>query len=144
MVRHSSTKAGRIAEFFACGVIEDLGWQTSLCQQDGVDLIAFKDNEYIRVQVKGSSIKKSLRNNGLQFIMGLGTNKRLPSIKDYDIACMVSTYHRRCWFVHVCNVQRKTIRRPKSFYENSELEYESWEKAVDIFREIKRNDRSKF
>ena len=84
MALHSSSKAGRIAEFFACGVIEDLGWQTSLCQQDGVDLIAFKDNEYIRVQVKGSNIKRSLRNNGLQFMMGLGTSKRLPSMHDYE------------------------------------------------------------
>ena len=139
MTFHSSIKAGRIAEFYACGVIEDLGWQTSLCQQEGVDLIAFNDNEFIRVQVKGSIIKISLRNNGLQFMMGLGSNKRFPNSNDYDIACMVSTYHRKCWFVHVCNIQRKSIRRPKSFYENTELEYESWEKAVDIFRENKRH-----
>ena len=144
MVQHSSSKAGRIAEFFACGVIEDLGWQTSLCQQDGVDLIAFKDNEYIRVQVKGSSIKRSLRNNGLQFMLGIGTNKRMPNSQDYDIACMVSIYHRKCWFVHVCNIQRKTIRRPKAFYENTELEYESWEKALDIFRENNRHGKYLF
>ena len=144
MVLHSSTKAGRIAEFFACGVIEDLGWQTSLCQQDGVDLIAFKDNEYVRVQVKGSSIKRSLRNNGLQFMMGMGTKKRLPSIEEYDIACMVSVYHRKCWFIHVSSVQRKTIRRPKAFFESTELEYESWEKSLDIFRETKRNGKYLF
>ena len=139
MIFHSSIKSGRIAEYFACGAIEDLGWKTSLCQQEGVDLIAFKDNEFIRVQVKGSNLKKSLRNNGLQFMMGLGTNKRFPNSQDYDIACMVSIYHRKCWFVHVCNIQRKTIRRPKAFYQNNDLEFESWEKAVDIFRENKKN-----
>ena len=139
MIFHSSIKSGRIAEYFACGSIEDLGWKTSLCQQEGVDLIAFKDNEFIRVQVKGSNLKKSLRNNGLQFMMGLGSNKRFPNSQDYDIACMVSIYHRKCWFVHVCNIQRKTIRRPKAFYENADLEYESWEKAVDIFRENRKN-----
>ena len=139
MTFHSSIVSGRIAEYFACGAIEDLGWKTSLCQQEGVDLIAFKDNEFIRVQVKGSNLKRSLRNNGLQFMMGLGTNKRFPNSNDYDIACMVSIYHRKCWFVHVCNIQRKSIRRPKAFYQNTELEYESWEKAVDIFKKNKKN-----
>ena len=140
MILHSSTKSGRIAEFFACGVIEELGWQTSLCQQDGVDLIAFNQNEFIRIQVKGSRIRKEPnKNNGLQFMCGIGGNKRMPNSQDYDIACMVSLDHRKCWFLHVCAVQRKTIRRPKNFFENTDLEFESWERSLDIFRENRNN-----
>lgn len=141
----SHTKAGRIAEFFACGIIEELGWQTSLCQQDGVDLIAFKNNEFIRVQVKGSRIKtEPKKNTSLQFILGLGGNKRLPTNADYDIACLVSTQQRKCWFAHVSELQQLTIRRSVMLYNSPNLEMDSWETSLDIFRESMKNAKHLF
>ena len=48
----SQTTTGLIGEYIAAGVVLSLGWRVSMCQQDKVDLVAWKEDEYIRIQVR--------------------------------------------------------------------------------------------
>jgi len=130
---HQQIKSGRIAEFLACAIIEDLGWQVSLCQQTGFDLIAFKDQDCVRIQVKGSHIKKHFTKNGIQFVIGMGKDKRLPSIKDYDIACLVSIEHRKAYFLHMNQIKKKTIRKRVDYFYKDNLEESTWNEAIEQF-----------
>ena len=112
---------GRIGELLAAAIIEDLGWQTALCQQSGVDLIIWKDDLFYRCQVKSSTFRKD-KPNGVQFNFGVGGKKRLPDKSEYDLACLVSVEQRRAFFLPIFSIKQMTMRRSRRFFENPDLE----------------------
>jgi len=52
-----STRTGLIGEYLAAAVILEQGWQVSMAQQDNVDMVAWKDGIFMRVQVKTSTLR---------------------------------------------------------------------------------------
>ena len=63
-----STTRGLIGEFAAIMSLSQ-GWQVIHCPQDQIDIIAFLENDYVRVQVKASSLRanQSSRKPGYHF-----------------------------------------------------------------------------
>ena len=51
----AETTKGLIGEYICATSLLELGWKVSMAQQDSVDLIAWKDDQYLRVQVKSAS-----------------------------------------------------------------------------------------
>ena len=67
----------------------------------------------------------------MEFQLGLGGNKRLPTRYDFDIMALVSSEQRACYFLPVTAIKQKKMNRSTGFFENSELEADSWKKAVE-------------
>ena len=51
---------------------------------------------------------------------------------------------RKCWFAHVSELQQLTIRRSVMLYNSPNLEMDSWETSLDIFRESMKNAKHLF
>ena len=132
---------GRIGELIAAGIIEELGWQTAFCQQNGVDIICWKDNTFYRCQVKSSTFHRDTRGR-LQFHFGMGGKKRRPTPKDYDFACLVSVPQRKAYFMPIQKINQLSMSRNKGFFENPTLEQDSFEKTIrwldEFYRKIGR------
>ena len=134
-------ETGHIAELIACAILEEQGFKTSFCQQEAVDILAYKDNDFYRVQVKGSKLRKIRNYNHLQFQLGLGKAKRLPTINDYDFAVLTSIDQRKCFFMPVEEVDRTTIRKRKIVFDDLNIEEFS---LTETLKKIhKRKNRSK-
>ncbi len=137
--RRSEVQTGRIGELYAAAIIEELGWQTAFCQQTGVDLLCWKDNKFYRCQVKSSTFHTSL--NRLQFHFGIGRAKRRPTWEDYDFACCVSVPHRRAYFLPITSVDKITHSRRGQFFEQPDVESDTFSKTIRILDELYRKTR---
>jgi len=134
-----STTIGLIGEYAAASAILSMGWRVSMAQQDAIDLLAFKDDAFLRIQVKTAHalLSKGRRNPSCHFQLGHGGNKRLPTIKDYDIVALVKPDTRLCIFYPIQAISQYTKRvNPTRF--TAENEAESWQKAVDVIMEMRR------
>lgn len=137
MQQRNEVVTGRIGELLAAAIIEDLGWQTALCPQSGVDLIIWKDDRFYRCQVKSSQFRRD-KPNGVQFNFGVGAKKRLPSKSEYDLACLVSVEQRRAFFLPIFSINQVTMRRTRRFFENPNLESDTFERAIGVLDEFYR------
>ena len=132
-----STTIGLIGEYIAAAVVLSLGWRVSPCQQDKVDLLAWKENEYIRIQVKTSKkyIDEGRRSPRYHFQLGSGCKtKTLPDEKDYDILCCVGYDHRKALFLPVQQVQQKTKSLSPQLFDEPKAELYSFNKALAAVR----------
>ena len=121
--------AGLAGEHIAAAAVIARGWGCGMCQQEGVDLIAFKEKENYRIQVKSCQLSKSDRR--LFFQTGIGRNKRLPTKSDYDILACVSAEQRTVWFQPVACIRDKKITKLPSFFADPLIEAESWQKTLE-------------
>ena len=133
----SNTKNGRIAEYIAGASLEEQGFSTAFCQQDGIDLFAFKDEHFYRVQVKGSLLRKQNNYFFHQFQLGLGGNKRTPDVNDFDFCMLVSLYARRCFYMPVENIVTRTTRKTLRVFDNKNLEEETLKETLKIIHNRK-------
>ena len=133
------TATGLVGEHIAAAVIiRETGFQTALCQQDKVDLLAWQDDFFVRVQVKSATIRQRNRNSkpGYQFQTGSGSRKKiLPNPKDIDVVCFVAIDNRRCLFMAAEQVQFYTRRFSEKYFDNPAMEAESWEKSIRIVKD---------
>ena len=133
----SETTTGLIGEYYAAGVVLSLGWRVSMCQQDKVDLIAWKSDEYIRIQVKTAKLsgEKDARLPVYHFQFGHGQkNKVLGSVADYDILCLIGYQHRKALFMPVQQVLQKSKRVSPKLFDEPKAELHSFNKALATVR----------
>jgi len=130
----SETTTGLVAEYIAAAAVLEQGWRVSLSQQDKVDLVAWNDDRFLRIQVKGSSLRHdSGRSPSYQFQLGSGSKKKvLPTVKDYDVIALVGIHHRRTFFLPTEAVQQYTKRINPRRFEMPEIEAETWQKAIEV------------
>ena len=132
-----STTTGLIGEYHAAAIVLSLGWRVSMCQQDKVDLLAWKDNEYIRIQVKTARLsgEKEARSPVYHFQFGSGQkNKILPNERDYDILCCIGLEQRKAVFLPVQQVQQKSKRMSPQLFDAPKAELHSFNKALAAVR----------
>jgi len=136
----SATTTGLIGEHIALAAIMSNGWKATHCPMDRIDVLAFLDQTFIRVQVKTSTasckgLHKSLTHH---FQLGHGCkSKHLPTKDDYDVLCLVSPNARRCLFMPVTSVRQFSMRLSPARF-TPEAEADSWAKAVDVILEMRR------
>lgn len=134
----TNTIAGLIGEHIAAAAILQRGWSSALCQQDGYDIIATLGIENYRVQVKACALslrKSNGRANAksLQFPIGIGRNKRMPSRKDFDILCLVSSETRACLFMPVIGLNKQKLTKSIHLF-SPENEADSWSTTIEVLR----------
>ena len=131
----SHTTKGLIAEHLVASTILGFdGWQCSLAQQDKVDLIAWKEKRYVRVQVKSASLRPY--RNRYHFNLGSGSKKKtLPTVEDYDVLCFVALDARGCYFLPTEHVRNKTKWFSPTFFDDRNIEIESWNETMKVIDE---------
>jgi len=91
----TATTTGLIGEHIAAASILSMGWRVGMAQQDSVDLLAWNNATYVRVQVKSAS-PYEYNKGGYQFQLGSGSkSKKLPSIQLFDMIALVAVDQRR-------------------------------------------------
>lgn len=135
----SATTTGLIGEMITSAAILCLGWRVSHAQQDAVDLVAWMDQTFIRVQVKSAHIRKQKHHNPCyQFQNGSGrVKKTLPTLDKMDVIAHCAIDARKVHFQAACCVNQYSQRRPPSWFDQPDLEEESWQRAVEIIMETR-------
>lgn len=130
---------GLIGEHIAASAILSLGWRVSMCQQTSIDLLAFNDEIFLRIQVKSANAYVSGRRKhpSHHFQLGLGGKKRPATIEDYDIVALVKPDTRRCLFMPVTSLLRHKTKRVSPSRFTAENEADSWHHAVDVILEMR-------
>jgi hypothetical protein len=107
---------------------------------DGVDVIAWSGNDFMRVQVKSARLRKQRDRGALTYHHQLGSGrdkKTRPDQRVYDILARVAIDQRRVFFVAACGVNKLSERRSPEFYAQHDLEESSWLRAVEIVKETR-------
>lgn len=134
----TNTTAGLIGEHIAASAILQRGWSAALCQQDGYDIIATLGLENYRVQVKACALSNR-RSGGkpnaktLQFPVGIGRKKRMPTREDFDILCLVSSETRACLFMPIIGLNKQKLTKSIHLF-SPEGEIDSWDATIKVLR----------
>jgi hypothetical protein len=133
---------GLIGEHIAAASILSLGWRVSMCQQNSIDLLAFDNDTFLRIQCKASNpyLSKGRRQPSCHFQLGLGGQKRRATLEDYDIVALVKPDTRCCLFMPVTSVLQYKTKRVSPTRFTAENEADSWHKSVDVILEMRRLD----
>lgn len=114
----------------------ELGWRVSLAQQDKIDILTWQDDEYIRIQVRSSTIRTGDRRKphyGFHNTFG-SKEKHFPKITDYDIVCYVAIELRKCIFKSIQEIDSKKIRVKPEEFKKENIEFLTFEKSLETFR----------
>lgn len=136
----SATTTGLMGEFITLAALLDLGWKASHAPMDGVDVIAWLGNDFMRVQVKSARLRKQRDRGALTYHHQLGSGrdkKTRPDSNVYDILARVAIDQRRVFFTAACRINKLSERRSPEFYDKPDLEEESWQRAVQIVMETR-------
>jgi len=129
----SHTAIGALGEHITAAAIISLGWKIALAQQDHLDLVAFNDNYFLRIQVKTATLhSKPNRSPGYQFQNASGSKKKILTPNKYDILVHCAANHRRCIFYASHTINQLTKRYLASYFENPFIEEDSWNKALEL------------
>ena len=131
-VKLSNSTAGLVAEYLAAASILQRGWGVALASQDSVDLVAWNKDTGQRflVQVKSCQLSRGNKYR-LEFNVSIGGDKRLPKRSDFDIMALVSVEQRSVFFLPVTSIKIKRMNRKPSFFDNTDLEEDSWQKTIE-------------
>jgi hypothetical protein len=136
-----STKTGLAGEYLTAAVIlEQEGWQVSMAQQDGIDLVAFKDGKFVTVQVKTATLRTPTDRctPSYHFNLASGRHQKIVKRGVYDILACCAATDRRVWFQAQCCVNQLTMRKSSAFFSKPDLEADTWQRAVQIVMEGRR------
>lgn len=137
-----STTTGLIGEHLTIAVLlEQDGWSAAHTPMDGVDVVAWKDGAFMRVQVKTATLRSQRdgRTPGYHFQLGSGAAKKIVKRGTYDILACCAATDRAVWFQAQCCVNQLSMRKSKRFFANPNLECDSWQRAVSIVMEGRQN-----
>jgi len=134
----SATKTGLIGEHIALSSILLIdGFSAAHTPMDKVDIIAWDNIGSLRIQVKASSFRLAKNNSSHKqfcYNVGVGGKKRMPTKEDFDILAFVAIDERKCFFRSVQCLKKISYRIDRGFFYTPDIEFESWQKAVSIFR----------
>ncbi len=134
------TTTGLMGEHLAAAAIIDLGYRAIPCPQDGIDLLAFRENIFIRVQVKSARLRKQ-RDRGTPCYhhqLGSGRDKKTKADpRTFDVLARVAIDQRRVWFTAAFSVDKLSERKSAEFFAQPDLEAYSWNRAVQTVLETR-------
>lgn len=136
----SETATGLMGEFLAAASALSQGWSVSHCPQDGVDLLVWQADYFIRVEVKTASVSKALpgRKRVHHFNCGKGSSsKRILNRNDCDALALCNPDSRLVLWLSVNRVCFKSRRiPPEAFTRRAEMD--SWDKMLEDVLEMRR------
>ena len=136
----TATSVGLMGEMIAAASVIDNGWSVSHCPQDGCDLLAFKDDCFIRIEVKTANMHKEKRYRSPTYHFNCckgGGRKRLMNRSDADALALCNPDERLVLWLPITQVSFKTRRIvPSAFTRRAEMD--SWDKMVGAVLEMRR------
>ena len=135
----TATSVGLMGEMIAAASVIDNGWSVSHCPQDGCDLLAFKDDCFIRIEVKTANMHKEKRYRSPSYHFNCckgGGKKRLMNRSDADALALCNPDERLVLWLPITQVSFKTRRIvPTAFTRRAETD--SWDKMVAAILEMR-------
>jgi len=135
----TATSVGLMGEMIAAASVIDNGWSVSHCPQDGCDLLAFKDDCFIRIEVKTANMHKEKRYRSPSYHFNCckgGGKKRLMNRSDADALALCNPDERLVLWLPITQVSFKTRRIvPSAFTRRAETD--SWDKMVAAILEMR-------
>ena len=132
------TRTGLIGEYIASAAVLSLPGilGASLAQQDKVDMVAWDDVGFLRVQVKAGRLRheRDRRLPCYHFNYGTGVRKKKPQRGDYDIVASVAIEKRRVIFTALDALNAVTRRYSTKRFDDPDVEIDSWFEALAIVR----------
>ena len=106
---------GRVGEHAVASFLFSQGWQTTLADAEGYDLLATLGRKILRIQVKTATaptIGKRERAPGwYRWTIGMGTTKRLGNQSEhYEILALYAHGKGAITFVPASSINKKTFR----------------------------------
>ena len=136
----SATTTGLMGEYITLATILELGWRCGHAAQDGVDVIAWRGNDFMRIQVKSARLRKQSDRSAAVYHHQLGSGrdkKTRPDPSVYDILARVAIDQRRVFFCAASTIEKLSERRSPEFFDKIDLEYDSWHRAIRIVMETR-------
>jgi len=125
----SAKHIGTAGEHLTCSVLFTFGWSPSIIDAEGMDIVAVKNQEIIRVQVK--STLKNLDGYSYQWQVNKSLPKRPLTIEDCDIVACVALDLRKIAFFHIDIISKQITRRVSQLKMLADdIEARTWEEAL--------------
>lgn len=126
----SAKHIGTAGEHLTCSVLFSFGWSPSIIDAEGMDIIAIRNQDVIRLQVK--STLKPLDEYSYQWQVSKSNPKQPLTIDDCDIVACVALDMRKIVFFPIDTISKQITRRmPRSKMIADDIEQRTWEEALD-------------
>ena len=127
-------EAGKLGEYICAVRLMKLGVSCEIVNLDTVDIVAYVDQQMLRIQVKSSLLKNQgqSRSLGYQFATSYSGKKKPLTKAHCDIIALVATDFERVLFKPVECLKGQLTKRilPRKF-DRDDLEYKSWHYCLD-------------
>jgi len=127
-------EAGKLGEYICASRLMKLGVSCEIVNLDTVDIVAYVDQQMLRIQVKSSKLKNQGqgRSFGYQFATSYSGRKKPLGKEHCDIVALVATDCERVLFKPVECLKGQVTKRilPRKF-DRDDLEYKSWNYCLD-------------
>lgn len=125
----SAKHIGAAGEHLTCSVLFTFGWSPAIIDAEGMDIVAVRNQETVRVQAK--STLKNLDGYSYQWQVSKGYPKRSLTNEDCDIVACVALDLRKIVFFPICVITKQLTRRMAfSKMQAPCLEEKSWQSAL--------------
>lgn len=120
---------GTAGEHLACSVLFGFGWSPAIIDAEGMDILATKDQSFLRIQVK--STLRMLDGWSYQWQVSKSLPKKPLTIDDCDIVACVALDIRKIAFFHISLIDQQLTRRmAKSKMIADDVETITWKEAL--------------
>lgn len=125
-------EAGKLGEYICAVRLMKLGVSCEIVNLDTIDIVAYVNQQLLRIQVKSSVLKKHGKSLGYQFATSYSGRKRPITKEHCDIVALVATDCERVLFKPVeCLKGQVTKRILSRKFDRDDLEYKSWHYCLD-------------
>jgi len=127
----SAKHIGTAGEHLTCSVLFTFGWSPSIVDAEGMDIIAVRNQDILRLQVK-STLKKN-DTWSYQWQTSKSFPKRPLTIEDCDVVACVALDLRKIIFFPIDIISKQLTRRVAlSKMLPPTIEEDSWETALSL------------
>jgi hypothetical protein len=131
---NNNKQKGRIGELMVCLKLEQLGYQTTLVEAQGYDIIVNILNRPLRIQVKSAHSKDYNAKKGgkprYNFATNVGRWQRKMSRKDTDLVALVGVNDDAVIFRPVEEIKTKTVKMSDAHFLDKAITQESFERCL--------------
>jgi hypothetical protein len=132
---NNNKQLGRVGELMVCFELEKLGYNTSLVDAEGYDIVVNVLNKPLRLQVKSSSTTDKQSAKGgkprYNFSTSVGRVKRKLTKEDTDIVALASIKQQRILFKNVSEITGPTTKISEAHFYEPNITKDSFEKCLN-------------
>lgn len=125
---------GHQGEHIVAAFLFGQGWQATIIDAVGYDIVATSKGRVIRLQVKSTEkalLSRNTRRYG--FTVGMGREKHIRNNEDhYNILALCACDTGNIYFIPAAEVNRKTYKFNKEFFHDKNLSTRSWKRTIGL------------